>query len=417
MIASFGFLRRRMFSTAPKLTAEAVEIVKSTAPIIAEHGYTITSSMYKKMLTEEPSLRTIFNPTHQVTLPNEKYAHQPKVLAESIHAVAANLDNMQVLAPAIERIAQKHVSLHVLPEQYPVVKKYLFGAMGDVLGSALTPPVVSAWSDAFDVLSDILISRERALREEKAAAEGGWEGYRAFTVVEKKAENADITSFVLRPSDGKPLLRHQAGHYVAVQVQTPHGVTVRNYTLSCAPGSDTYRITVKKLPPSTTTAPPGDVSTYLHDVIKIGDSVSLGVPCGDFTVDISHNKPIVLIGGGVGITPLVAMFQHIMQRDVSNPVTLIHCCRDAAGEVMSDELRQYAKDRLNTQLVTLHDTGSVYTTESIMAALQPHVSNMDAHFYFCGPPPFMKILNEGLKSNKVPVEQIHYEFFGPTSDL
>jgi len=417
MFATFRFTRARLFSTAPSLSAEAVKIVKSTAPIIAEHGYTITSAMYKKMLTEQPSLRTVFNPTHQVTLPKEKYAHQPKVLAESIHAVAANLDNMQVLNAAIERIAQKHVSLHVLPEQYPVVKHYLFGAMSEVLGSALTPPVVAAWSDAFDVLSDILITREKTLREEKAAASGGWEGFRAFTVVEKKEENADITSFLLRPADGKPILQHEAGHYVAVQVETPYGLTVRNYTLSCPPGSDHYRITVKKLLPSQDTAPAGDVSTHLHERVKVGDTVSLGVPCGDFTVETKHNKPIVLIGGGVGITPLVSMFEHLMQAEATNPVTMIHCCRDAAGEAMKKELLHHAKDRKDTQVVTLHDTASPYTSSSIIAALKPHIANTDAHFYFCGPPPFMKVLNDGLKQSGVPVDQIHYEFFGPTSDL
>lgn len=412
--------RQMSTSPAPNLSPESISIVKSTAPVIAEHGYSITRTMYKRMLSENSAVKEMFNPTHQVELPGETKARQPHTLACSVHAYAANIDNLGVLKDAVERIAQKHVSLHVLPEHYGVVKDNLFWAFGEVLGDAVTPEVAGAWSEAYDFLAWLLIERERTIREEKANAPGGWEGYRDFKVVEKKPESSEITSFILKPTDGQPLVNYEPGSYIAVRVTTPAGRTVRNYTLSSPPGRDSYRITVKATPPLIENAPKGAVSNHLHSSVNAGDVISLGVPCGDFMLDLSNPKPIVLISGGVGITPVVSMFEYLCENNTSNKVTMINCARNPSVEALHDEVLSFAKRNAKTDVHTIYDDAdnSSPTTQSLMDKLESIVKDRDAHFYFCGPTAFMQKLHEGLRKDwKVPDDHIHFEFFGPMDNI
>ncbi len=112
---------------------------------------------------------------------------------------------------------------HILPEHYPVVAEALLGAISEVLGEAATPAILGAWGEAYWFLADIPKGREARIREEIVQLEGGWDGWRKFVVADKRRESSVITSFVRRPADGKPVLRHRPGQYLTFRLRPGRG--------------------------------------------------------------------------------------------------------------------------------------------------------------------------------------------------
>src|SRR4029453_6561893 len=121
------------------LTATTIAVVKSTAPALAQHGYTIIQRFYERLFDAHPELKNLFNMRHQ------ERGEQQRALAAAVLAYATNIDNLQGRGRAVARIANKHGSLNVRPEQYPVVGQHLLGAIKDVLGDAATEPILAAW--------------------------------------------------------------------------------------------------------------------------------------------------------------------------------------------------------------------------------------------------------------------------------
>ncbi|WP_213806847.1 globin domain-containing protein [Granulicella sp. dw_53] len=136
------------------------QIIKSTVPVLQKHGEEITRVFYQQMLAAHPELRTMFDPE------NQKDGSQARRLAGAILAYAANIDRLVQLNAPIDKIAHKHVGLHVLPEQYPIVGEHLLGAIKTVLGDGATPEVLDAWGAAYNQLADIMIAREKILYDE-----------------------------------------------------------------------------------------------------------------------------------------------------------------------------------------------------------------------------------------------------------
>jgi len=308
------------------LTSSQKSIIKATVPVLAEHGLTITKLFYKNLLQEIPSLNDVFNTANQAN------GAQPGALAYSLHAYAKNIDNLTALSAFIERVNQKHASLYVRPEQYQVVGKYLLAAMGDVLGDALTPEILDAWTAAYWQLANLMITREAEIYSQEAT----WSDWRPFRIVRKVHETADITSFYLAPIDGKRLPMYHPGQYISVQVdvESLKYSQARQYSLSQAARveGDSYRISVKREKGLSATAAkadgqdaediqarPGYVSNVLHDHKDVGDVVQVSHPAGEFYLEPTSggsdvesanyvpDHPVVLISAGVGITPMMAM--------------------------------------------------------------------------------------------------------------
>ncbi len=116
----------------------------------------------------------------------------------------------------MELIAQKHCSLGIHPEHYPVVGKYLLEAIEDVLGDAATDEIIRAWAEAYGMLADVFIDRERHIYSSQRDLPGGWNGYRTFIIDRKFAETETVTSFYLIPADGGLLPRYEPGQYITV---------------------------------------------------------------------------------------------------------------------------------------------------------------------------------------------------------
>src|SRR3954449_2445033 len=175
---------------AATLSDKTVDLVKATVPALETHGLAITQRMYARMFQNE-AIRDLFNQSH-----HGETGSQPKALAASILAYAQNIDNLGALAPAVERIAQKHVGLNILPEHYPHVAEALLGAIKDVLGAAATDEILAAWGEAYWFLAHVLIGRETAIYDGHAAAPGGWQGWRNFRIDGRTRESEIITSFI-----------------------------------------------------------------------------------------------------------------------------------------------------------------------------------------------------------------------------
>jgi nitric oxide dioxygenase len=163
-----------------------------------------------------------------------------------VYAYAANIEDPQSLTAVLKNIANKHASLGIRPEQYPIVGEHLLAAIKAVLGDAATDEIISAWAQAYGNLADILMGMESELREQTLARQGGWDGWREFVVRAKQPESEAITSFVLEPVDQQPVVNFEPGQYISVAVQVPRlGLQqIRQYSLSDAPNGRSYRISV-----------------------------------------------------------------------------------------------------------------------------------------------------------------------------
>src|ERR1051325_10745254 len=125
------------------MTKEQKELVQATIPVLKEHGVALTTHFYNRMLTHNTELKNVFNSA------NQRNNAQPTALAMAVLAYAENIDDPSVLKKAVNRIANKHVSLDVRPEHYAIVGKHLVASIGEVLGDAATPALVDAWTTAY----------------------------------------------------------------------------------------------------------------------------------------------------------------------------------------------------------------------------------------------------------------------------
>jgi nitric oxide dioxygenase len=405
------------------ISGKTIGIVKATAPVVAVHAEAITRRFYTLMFTGDPITKAYFNPAHQ------QAGDQQRALAGAICAYAANIDNLAALGPAVELIAQKHCSLGILPEHYPIVGKHLLVAIKDVLGDVASEEVIAAWGEAYGLLAKVFIDREAEIYREQAAAAGGWNGYRRFVVDRKTPENEIITSFYLRPEDGGSLPAFRPGQYISVKIDsTKLSTPPRNYSLSDRPGLDHFRISVKREPASTAGAPAGLVSNYLHGRVLEGDELDIGPPCGEFTLDLAQigNRPIVLISGGVGITPLMSMLKSLAFHRAKTPVHFIHAARNSRHHAFASEVRRLAAECPNIRTHFSYDAplpddvchnrcdGTGFLDEELLGDLLPKT---ESEFFLCGPKPFMLRVLRCLNSLGVAGSSVHYEFFGPKQEM
>lgn len=390
------------------LCAEQIALIKATVPLLESGGEALTNHFYKLLLSEHPEVRPLFNQAHQAS------GEQPRALANGMLMYARHIDRLDALGPLVAQIINKHVALQVLPEHYPLVGNCLLRAIREVLGEAIaTDAVIDAWAAAYQQLADLLIGQEERLYQAKAEAPGGWRGARPFRIARKVKESEEITSFHLQAEDGGPLMEFLPGQYIGLRLEINGKEERRNYSLSAAGNGREYRISVKR-------EPGGVVSNALHDMPE-GTIVELFAPAGEFTL-APGNKPLVLISGGVGITPTLAMLEQALA--TSRPVHFIHCARNAGVHAFRRAVDALAERHTQLQRFYCYEEhdGSADApdaigrlTEQQLADWLPQSRDVDA--YFLGPKPFMAAVRRQLKAIGVPEQQTRYEFFGPASAL
>ncbi|KAF2103690.1 globin-like protein [Rhizodiscina lignyota] len=411
------------------LTPAQVSIIKSTVPILAEHGATITTRFYGNMLAAHPELKTVFN------LSNMKTGRQPAALAGALYAYAANIDNLGALGPAVELICQRHASLYIRPEQYETVGTYLLAAMKEILGAALTDDVAEAWATAYWQLADICIAKEAELY----AKAGEWKGWAPFKIAHKVKESEEITSFYLEPmnASNKPLPDFLPGQYISIRTLVPTlgHIQPRQYSLSDAPNGSSYRVSVKReagvdpYDPSAATHP-GIISNVMHDVRNEGDIVEVSHPYGDFYFDTKSadkDAPVVLLSAGVGLTCLTSILNSLIDEKSDRPISYIHGVRHSDLRAFKAHMQDLAKANPNLKVVLFnkylkdgevqgvdyHHSGRLNLDKLSKEDL--HVGNPKTQYYVCGPERFMTDIENGLKQIGVAGERIHSEKFGPNT--
>ncbi len=391
------------------LNAQDRAIIKATVPLLESGGEALTTHFYKLMLSEYPEVRPLFNQAHQAS------GDQPRALANGVLMYARHIDQLEQLGGLVGQIINKHVALQILPEHYPIVGSCLLRAIEEVLGSEIaTPEVIAAWGAAYQQLADILIGAEAQVYDQKAEAVGGWRGARVFKLVAKVEESSEIVSFYFEPEDGGAILAAEPGQYIGLQLFIDGEEHRRNYSLSALSTGGQYRISVKR-------EVGGKVSNYLHEQLQVGDSLNLFPPAGEFTLAAS-DKPLVLISGGVGITPTLAMVEAALSS--GRLIHFIHCARNGAVHAFRgwiDDLAAthpqfkrfycYAED---DGVSPAADAVGLLTLDQLGQWL-PAERDVDA--YFLGPKGFMATVKRHLKGLGVPEQQSRYEFFGPAAAL
>ncbi|KUI67117.1 Flavohemoprotein [Cytospora mali] len=405
------------------LTPSQMAIIKATVPVLQAHGETITQLMYDNMIKAHPELHNVFSTTSQTT------GRQPRALARAVLAYAMYIDDLPKLAHAVERIAQKHASLFIQPEQYDIVATYLMGAIGQVLGDAATPDIVGAWTAAYGVLARVFIDREQELYK----ADESWTGWRKFRIARKQVEAEGVVSFYVEPVDGvTPLPKFLPGQYVSLQVFVPQLKynQSRQYSLSQAPeeAGRCYRVSVKRDRDDEASVD-GLISNMLHDRYGEGDTVELSHPHGEFFLDPSdvskEGAPAVLISAGVGATPLVSMLQALAQPSaVRRPVSWIHTSRSKATQPFAGEVLSIVdgvlKDRVSTHVHLRQGVDGEGKPRLDLLALDREgelfVHDHRAEYYICGPEEFMVELRRKLLDMGVDKERVYLELFA-TGDV
>jgi nitric oxide dioxygenase len=403
--------------TSSGLDEQTKQLIKATVPILQKHGTAITKRFYHLMLSHHPELKNLFNQT------NQRRGDQPAALANTVYAAAANIDNLQTILPHVYQIAHKHKSLQVQPNQYPIVGKYLLLAMKDVLGDIASDDVITAWEKAYGVIANIFIQVEKQLYNATQQEKGGWAGFRDFKVVKKTKESDVITSFYLQPIDGLPFPTFTPGQYLTVKAEIPGEpyTHLRQYSLSTAPGKDYYRISVKR-EDKTDHFPGGIVSNFLHSSITEGSILPISAPTGYFTLDLDDTRPLVLISGGVGLTPMMSMLETVINEQPTREVIFIHAAKSSKYHAMKDKVATISKQNeqvLNYTIYSKPEEMDSYDRSGHISHdwLKTIIPCTDASFYFCGPKGFMKTTYLILKQLKVADSDIHYEIFGPLEDI
>ncbi|WP_030749540.1 globin domain-containing protein [Streptomyces sp. NRRL S-31] len=391
------------------LSPESAAVVRATLPAVGGALDEITARFYGTMFAEHPALLDgLFDRGDQAGV------RQRLALAGSIAGFAQALLADPDARPdtLLSRIAHKHAALGITEDQYTVVHKYLFRAIGDVLGAAVTPEVAAAWDEVYWLMAGALIAREARLYQE--AEVDPRKPWRRWTVVERREETADVVSFSLRPADDGPLPKARAGQYVGVRVRMPDGIhQTRQYSLSNAPGGRLRRITVKRMA-GLADAPGGEVSGQLHRTVRAGDELTLSAPFGDVVLD-DCDAPLLLVSAGIGCTPMVGMLEHLAATGSSRQVRVLHADRSPADHALRADTR-----RLVGQLA--HASAEFWYEEDADGEPGSHRGLMDldardlpadAQVYLCGSVPFMRGVRARLLQAGVPARHIRYEVFGP----
>jgi nitric oxide dioxygenase len=401
------------------LSDRTIDLVKATVPALEGQGTAVTDRMYQ-LLFRSQEIRDLFNQSH-----HGETGAQSKALTAAVVAYARNIDNLGVLGSRVERIAQKHVGLNILPKHYPFVAEALLGAIKDVLGDAATDQVLEAWGEAYWFLADLLMAREASIYSRLAAAPGGWNGWREFVIETTKPESEVIRSLILVPADGAAVMRHRPGQYLTFALDVPGvGHLKRNYSISSGPEDRSYRISIKReVKPG---VPPGLVSNWLHDQAGPGTMLSVAPPAGEFFLDERDDGPMVLLSGGVGLTPMMSMLESIVRSGNGRPTWYVHGAENGRVHAMGAHARELAAQARNVMVRTFYnipDPGDVagrdYDERGLISTdwLARNTPKEDATYYLCGPRPFLRAMVGGLARTGVPLARIRYEFFGPADEL
>lgn len=397
------------------ISKQQQEIITATVPVLREHGLALTTHFYKRMFQHHPELKNMFN------MGNQKNGKQQQALAMAILAYAEHISNPSALLPDLHQIGHKHVSLEIRPEHYPIVGNHLIAAIKEVLGDSATEDILNAWEAAYYQLAELMISLEKDMYRKLTTEPGGWTGWRPFTVAKKETESSEITSFYLYPTDKGKVIPHLPGQFISLKLFLPKlGLNqARQYSISSVPNEDFYRVSVKRehgTHPNTN----GMISNHLHDEVKEGGIIELTAPSGNFTLDEKTESPLVLISGGVGVTPLISMLQSAIESNNERPITWVHGCRNHEVHAFGEHIRQLIQEKKNLGHYVFYD--QITETDKKRGVIEGPIElkdittlnlETDTQFYICGPAGFIEKQFNDLLAVGIEPKAVFFEEFGP----
>ncbi|MEU3248470.1 MULTISPECIES: globin domain-containing protein [unclassified Streptomyces] len=387
------------------LSEQSTATVRATLPAVGAAIGEIADRFYEGLFAAHPELlRDLFNRGNQAS------GTQRRALAGSIAAFAAHLVERPDERPDVmlSRIAHKHASLGIAPEQYAVVHEHLFAAIAEVLGDAVTPEVAAAWDEVYWLMANALIALEKRLRARHSDDARGW---RTWRVVGRDEETADVATFRMRPADGGPLPDFRAGQYVSVRVTLADGARqIRQYSLVGAPGAPDRRIGVKRVREAG--SPDGEVSNHLHAHVAAGDTLEVSAPYGDLVLD-GTDAPVLLASAGIGVTPMIAMLEQLALSGHRAPVTIVHADRSPADHALRTDHEAYAGKLSDAAAHFWYERDADGAGLPGRADLSAIPVAPGTRAYLCGPLPFMRAVRAQLLGKGMAAADIHYEVFGP----
>ncbi len=393
------------------LSTAAKPYIDASVPVLREHGLAITTVFYRNMLNAHPELNNLFNQGNQAN------GSQQQSLASAVFAYAANIENAAALTPVIERIVHKHVSIGILPSHYPIVGKYLLGAIKDVLKEAATTELIAAWDEAYWLLAGELIAAESRIYQLTSSHSHQWI---KMKVTQKSHLSDEVVSVTLKPIENIKLPKFKPGQYlsIATYLEDINLRQIRQYSLSDSDNGDTYRISVKR-EKGDEFKPQGMISNWIHQHVRVGSEIDISYPYGTFVPNLIKTNPIGLISAGVGITPMISILKTLETDKSNRKILFAHAARTKANIAHYDEIIKSENSLRNLKL-------AIYLSENNndeQNVIQGRMNLNDAvtddfkqgEFFICGPIGFMNDQWKTLIEIGVNPDNIHREVFGPES--
>ncbi len=290
------------------------------------------------------------------------------------------------------------------------------------------------------------LNSELQIAEVKASASGAAIVWRVMEVAKVVDESADTRSFYLIDVYRQPLSSFRPGQHVLVRPALAGAYqATRCYSLSSAPDSRYWRITVKREPlsaavPANANSSPADgrrrpqeggLSTWLHGSISAGDCLLVGGPSGHFLLSDDNPRPLVLLAAGVGITPMASMLLWSQQATPTRPVRLLYQAKDLDHWPLGQSLHQTMDSSHAIRVVSyfsrLREEDLQSLGQRLSGALRvgkftaldaleaDSAASLECDYFLCGPNDWMTKLRNELSEAGVAANHVHWESFGSTA--
>mmetsp|Transcript_39063 Transcript_39063/g.83377 ORF Transcript_39063/g.83377 Transcript_39063/m.83377 type:complete len:426 (+) Transcript_39063:132-1409(+) len=380
------------------MSEKTISVIKATAPVVAPQAHKITETFYPILFRDYPIALDFFNkPTQN---------QQTAALGDAVIAYASNIDNLGVLAGAVQKINERHCAFGVTPDLYVAVHDSLLKAIVEVLGDAVTPEVGDAWSKAILALAEICWTAEEELYKAAEGRKGGWRMFRDFELVEKTNVGEDTVAFDFKASDGyADGFQYDAGQYLTIKVADGEQKLLRRYTVTSKPGDALLQCTTR-LVKGKDGAPDGAMSSFMHsDKFVVGTKVQLAAPFGGYSakgLGLEDGAPVAFVTAGIGATPAIALSQE--------------GAVGVRGALHVDRSAEYGRELANkiesghVEVQSVFGESRQKVAELITAFGGEH---KDCDFICCGPLGFMKSAMVALAEAGIEDGKIHCEMFGP----
>lgn len=368
------------------------DIIKETVPVLQQKGEEITSYFYNRMFTRHPELKNMFNQT------NQKKGLQSTALAQSVLAAATNIDDLTRIMPVVKEIAYKHCALQVPEAGYDIVGENLLAAIQNVLGLPEDDVIIATWAKAYGEIASVFINVEKDIYDEMA-----WDGFKPFEIINIEPTTSDIKVFTVKSNEYN-LSKFKAGQYITVDVESDKLEYRAKRHYSIIEGDEhTLTFAVKR---DVTDFHEGEVSTILHDEMQIGGTINLSAPVGGFGV-VNNTAPQLFIGLGIGVTPLIPMFNEVASSNVK--VDFIQNVENIEEIPFYSRIEDIANNNDNASYI-IHDKQK---TGYMDATYLSQFISADTEIYVCGGVKFLKSIITTLKEMGVEEQRLHFESFIP----